>query len=162
MKIAKVLMAVAIITTTGFLSCKPKDADIKTDVESKLSTQTDLSNPMASVTDGVVTISGDCKDPATKTESEKLAMDVKGVKSVVNDINVVAPPPPPMSVDMSADSTLTQAVSDAVKDFNGVTADIKDGVVTLTGTINKTALPKLMQTLNSLKPRKIENNLTIK
>ncbi len=36
MKITKTLMAVAIALTLGFVSCKPKDADIKTKVETAL------------------------------------------------------------------------------------------------------------------------------
>jgi hypothetical protein len=36
MKLTKLLTAVAIVTTLGFLSCAPKDADIKASVEAKL------------------------------------------------------------------------------------------------------------------------------
>ena len=39
---------------------------------------------------------------------------------------------------------------------------MKDGVVTLTGEIQKTALPKVMQALSALDPKKIENKATVK
>jgi osmotically-inducible protein OsmY len=52
-------------------------------------------------------------------------------------------------------------VADATKDFAGVTAAVNDGIVTLTGTIKKADLPKLMQSVSSLKPKKIENKLTV-
>ena len=47
---------------------------------------------------------------------------------------------------------------------NGVatlTGEVKDGVVTLTGTLKKSDLQKVMMTLAALKPKKIENKLTI-
>ncbi len=160
MKITKLLMAVAIITTTGFLSCKPKDADIKTAVEAKLSTKPDMTNTMVSVTDGVATISGECKDETCKADCEKMTSEVKGVKSVVNNLSVAPPPPPPVA--MAVDDNLKTGVTDAIKDFSTVTADVTDGVVTLTGTIKKTDLPKVMMAISSLKPKKIDNKLTVK
>ncbi|MEO6230933.1 MAG: BON domain-containing protein [Ferruginibacter sp.] len=160
MKITKVLMAVAIVTTTGFLSCKPKDADIKSAVEAKLNAKPDMSGTMVSVTDGVATISGECKDETCKADCEKLTSEVKGVKSVVNNLTVPPPPPPPVAV--TVDDTLKSGVNDALKDFTTVTAEVIDGVVTLTGTIKKTELPKVMMALSSLKPKKIENKLTVK
>lgn len=163
MKIAKVLMAVAIVTTTGFLSCKPKDADIKANIETKLSAKPDMVNASVDVTDGVATISGECKDDACKAECEGLAKEVKGVKSVVNNLAVAAPPPPPSApVTVTPDDPLTQAATDAAKDFPGVTTTVQDGVITLTGDIKKSDLQKLMVSLNSLKPKKIENKLTVK
>ncbi|WP_315815771.1 hypothetical protein [Paraflavitalea speifideaquila] len=63
---------------------------------------------------------------------------------------------------ISPDETLNKAVADVIKAYNGVKADVKDGVVTLTGEIKKTQLPTLMPLLHALKPKKIENKLTIK
>jgi hypothetical protein len=48
------------------------------------------------------------------------------------------------------------------KHYPGVSATIQDGVVTLTGEIKRADLQKLMKSLNTLKPKKIENKLTIK
>ena len=42
MKLTKLLMAVAIVTTVSFVSCKPKDADIQTAVEAKLKTMPNM------------------------------------------------------------------------------------------------------------------------
>ncbi len=163
MKIAKVLMAIAIVTTTGFISCKPKDADVQAAVETKLKTKPDMANASVDVKDGVATISGECKDETCKADCEKMAQGVKGVKSVVNNLSIAAPPAPPTAaVVVSPDETLSRAVMDATKDFATVKADVKDGVITLTGNIKKTDLQKLMMTLNSLKPQRIENKLTLK
>ena len=84
---------------------------------------------------------------------------MKGVKSVVNNLTVT---PPPAPVEINTDSTLTQGVADATKDFPSVTATINNGEITLTGSIQRSNLPKLMQSLNSLHPKKINNQLTIK
>jgi hypothetical protein len=53
-------------------------------------------------------------------------------------------------------------LKDATKDFPGVTATVNNGEVTLTGTISRENLPKLMQSVQALNPAKVNNNLTIK
>ncbi len=159
MKMTRLLMAVAISVTLGFMGCSPKDTEIQAAVETKLKAEPDMSTVNVDVKDGVATIAGECKDEACKANCEQLAKDVKGVKTVINNLTVPPPPPP---VVVAADDPLTQAVTDATKDFTTVTAAVADGVVTLTGEIKRRELPKLMKGLNSLKPRKIENKLTIK
>src|SRR5688572_12903570 len=164
MKILNVLMSVAIVSTMSFISCKPKDADVKAAIETKLSAKPDMANAMVTVNDGVATLAGECKDAECKADCENMTKEVKGVKSVVNNLTIAAPPPPPPAATaptVSPDATLTQAVADATKDFAGVTAAVNDGIVTLTGTIKKADLPKLMQSVSSLKPKKIENKLTV-
>ena len=60
-----------------FISCGQKDSDIKASVEEKLKTNTDMAGPMTvAVNDGVVTISGECKDDACKAKCEDLAKSV--------------------------------------------------------------------------------------
>lgn len=68
---------------------------------------------------------------------------------------------PDAPVEISTDTELTNGVQDATKDFPGVTATVSNGEITLTGKISKDRLPTLMQSLHSLKPKKINNNLTI-
>ena len=68
---------------------------------------------------------------------------------------------PDTTVVISADDSLKRMITDATKDFPGVTASVDQGVITLTGTINRDRLPKLMMALNALHPKKINNNLTI-
>lgn len=64
-------------------------------------------------------------------------------------------------VTISSDDALKKGVTDATKDFPGVTATVNNGEITLTGTIKRDRLPTLMQSLNTLQPKKINNNLTI-
>ncbi|HVU83699.1 MAG TPA: hypothetical protein VHC50_02590, partial [Puia sp.] len=67
---------------------------------------------------------------------------------------------PPVAI--NPDDQLSKSVADAAKDFSGVSTSVADGVVTLTGNIKRRDLPRLMKALNALKPKKIENKLTIK
>lgn len=162
MKVTKVLAVMMIAIAVGFVSCKPKDADIKTAVEQAISAIPDAAGATIEVKDGVATISGEFKDEAAKAAAEAAAKAVKGVKSVVNNGTIAAPIVVEAPVEVSADAALITAVADASKDFATVKAEVKDGIITLTGEIKKTDLPKLMQSLNSLKPKKVENKLTVK
>lgn len=64
-------------------------------------------------------------------------------------------------VTIATDDHLATGVKDATKDFPGVTAAVDSGEITLTGNITRDKLPRLMMALNSLHPKKINNNLTI-
>lgn len=143
-------------------SCKPKDADISAAIEAQLKTNPDLSGVSATVQDGVATLAGECKDEATKTLAETTVKGIKGVNSVVNNCTITPPPAPPAPVVISPDETLMKSVSDAIKDYPTVKAEVKDGVVTLTGNLKRSSLPKLMQAVQQLHPKKVENKLTLK
>ncbi|MGZ5246207.1 MAG: BON domain-containing protein [Flavitalea sp.] len=69
--------------------------------------------------------------------------------------------PAPAPVVIATDSQLETGVKDAVKDYPTVTATVNNGEVTLTGTITRDRLPNLMQSIQSLNPKKVNNNLTI-
>ena len=68
----------------------------------------------------------------------------------------------PAPVEISADDALTTGAKDATKDFPGVNAAVSNGEITLTGEIQRNKLQTLMQSLQSLRPKKINNQLTIK
>lgn len=162
MKITKILFSFLLLSSLFFIGCGQKDSDIKASVEEKLKTNTDMTGPMTvAVNDGVVTLTGECKDASCKTKCEDLAKSVKGVKSVVNNCTV-ASVPMPVPNEVSTDDALTKGVMDATKDHPTVKASVNNGVVTLTGEIKRDQLQKLMMTLNTLKPKKIDNQLTIK
>ena len=141
-------------------SCKggAKDSDIQSSFNEKVQADAQLSNVSATVNDGVITLNGQCPDENCRTHAEQTAKDVKGMKSVVNNITVT----PAAPVEVSPDATLETGVRDATKDYPSVTATVANGEVTLTGTIERDKLPNLMQSINSLNPKKVNNNLTIK
>ncbi|MBO9619656.1 MAG: BON domain-containing protein [Niabella sp.] len=157
----RILTMIAFVALVFALpSCKGKsDADIKKDVDAKLASSADFSSLTADVKDGAVTISGTVKDDAAKTAVEPAVKEVKGVKSVVNNATVPPPPPPPT---INPDDILNNTLKDAIKDNAGVKAEVKDGVVTLTGDIKKADLPVLMQKVMGTHPKKVENKLTVK
>ena len=145
------MIAIAALTIS-FTSCKkkPKDADVKAAIEKVIAADPMMTGTTVAVEKGVATISGVCKDDMCKAACEKAVAAVKGVKSVVNNCTV-APP-----VVIAADDPLTQAVTDALKAFPGVSATVKDGIISLTGSIAKADRQKLMMVLQALKPKKVD------
>ena len=148
------LLTVATLTLSA-VACGPKDADIATAATQALAA---VPGATVSVANGVATITGQLADSAARGAAEAAVKAVKGVKSVVNNTTVTPPPP----VVISPDDSLKTNVAAALKDFPTLTADVKDGVVTLTGEVQRAALPKVMQALSALKPKKIENKATVK
>jgi hyperosmotically inducible periplasmic protein len=164
MKMTKLLMAIAIITTVSFVSCSPKDADIQAAIETKIKAMPDMvTGATVAVKDGVATLGGECKDEMCKAACEKAATETKGVKSIVSNFTIMAPPAVVAPVVITADDPLTKAVADATKDYPGVTATVKDGVVSVTGEISKDKWKKLKMALDGLHPKKVDGTgLTIK
>jgi len=98
---------------------------------------------------GVMTTS--CKDKKKETPPVPTQQTIPDTT-----INTTAP------VVISPDDALNKGLQDATKDYPGVTATVSNGEVTLTGTIKKERLPKLMQSVHALNPKKVNNsNLTI-
>lgn len=158
MKIFKTTLALVFALSVCFVSCKPKDADVKANVENKLKENADASGVMVTVNDGVVTLTGEVKDDATKTAVAAAAKEAKGAKEVMNNTTVMAPVVAPVIV---ADDPLMMSVKDATKDYPSVTATVTDGVIYLTGSIEKDKMPKLMMALNEIHPKRIDNKLTV-
>jgi hyperosmotically inducible periplasmic protein len=160
MKILRLLPVLVLVAGLAFTGCKPKDADIKASIEKSLKESPATAGVMVMVNEGVATLSGEVPDQASKTALEATVKSMKGVKSVQD--NTTLPAPPAAAVEITADDPLMSAVKDATIDFPTVTATVASGIITLTGELKKDQLSKLMMTLNSLKPKKIENKLTIK
>lgn len=160
MKLSKVLFALVMAATVSFVSCKPKDSDIKAAVDKALAANADFGKAAVTVADGVATITGEVKDDATKAAIETAVKAVSGVKSVMNNASVPPPPPP---VVIAADDPLTAAVKDATKDIPGIAASVTDGVVKVTGTISPAKWKTLKMALDALNPKKVDGSgLTIK
>lgn len=159
MKIKSILLGLSL--ALSLVACGPKDADIQKEIATKMSA---LPGVEVTVKDGVATISGICKDATFKENAETIIKGVKGVKSVVNNCEIAAPEPviETAPVEINSDSVLSNSVNEVVKTYSGVSATVKDGVVTLTGDIKKAQLPNLIKSVQELKPKKVENKLTIK
>jgi hypothetical protein len=163
MKLTKLLMMVAVSATMLFVSCKPKDADVKAAVEKALKADPMMMNTMVDVKDGVVTMSGECKDDACKALCEKTVGAIKGVKSVVNNCTVMPPPPPaPASLSTTIDAAKMQQVKDGLKDMPGVKVEFVGDKAVLTGAVTDKQRLTIMQLLAAAKVMSDSQGLTEK
>ena len=145
-RLLRVSMFVA-MTSIWLFSCKPKISD--QDIETKIQSNSALSHLAVTVKDGVVTLSGEAKDDADRTNSEAAVKSIEGVKEVVNN-TTIAP------VEIAADDPLTKGIADALKDFPTVKATANDGVITVTGETSAANWKKIKMTLDGLKPKKVD------
>jgi osmotically-inducible protein OsmY len=99
-----------------------------------------------------------CKGKEKTNENTNTATNVDTSSATTTDTSTAVTTAPATSTD---DSLRTQ-LKDATKDYPGVTATVDNGEVTLIGTISRDKLPKLMQAVHALNPKKVNNNLTIK
>lgn len=157
LKLSWVSILICLLGFFQLQSCKGKnkDAEINTAIQSKTQTDANLTGVNATVADGVVTLTGQCADENCKTNAENAVKDIDGVKKVVNNITV-AP------VTINPDEELTSGVQRITARYEGVQADVSDGVITLRGQMKRDSLQQLMMDLNALRPKKIENQLVLK
>lgn len=156
-------MAIAVAAALSFsmASCGPKDEDILKGVQEKLANAPGVT---AEVKGGIVTLSGEFADDATKSSVEADVKTVKGVKSVTDNATITPPPapaPPPM---IDNDAQITTTINNALtaKKISGVTVSVANGEVTLSGNAKKSDLQTIMQIANESHPAKVNNNLTLK
>jgi hyperosmotically inducible protein len=155
----KMLPIVILIPLVVMMYTRNQYANLKTAVNKAIATNTVLSTVSISVDKGVVTLSGEVKDDATKAAADAAARTVYGVKSVTNNLTIN----PSLSfVLASSNNQPDNDFTKVLKNHPSVTATIHNGVITLTGEIGKAAYQHLMISLNALNPKKVENKLTIK
>jgi hyperosmotically inducible protein len=153
-KLTTTLSAVALALSLA--ACGPKDADVQTAANTAVSSMPGIS---VSVVNGVATMTGQFANDAARSTAEASVKAVNGVKSLVDSGTIAPPPPPPVVI--SPDDSIKMAVASAIKDYPTVTVDVKDGVVTLNGEVKKADLPKLMQAVSAMHPKKVENKAKI-
>ncbi len=161
MKLFRVLSMVTLVfaLTFGATSCKKvSDADLQTAAQTALAANPELANVVASVEKQVVTLNGTVTAEELKATAQSAVAGIKNVKSVVNNLVVELPAPDFTAVD----AALTTALADALKDHSTVVAEVKDGVVKLTGEIRKRDLQTLMEKVNALNPVQVINEINVK
>ncbi len=97
MKKFKLLSVLSLIFVLGvwLTSCdNVKDSDLEETATQIINSSPNTSDVSVSVVDKVATLSGTVEDEATKSRMESSVMSVDGIKSVVNKITVIPPPPP--------------------------------------------------------------------
>lgn len=162
-RLSAVVIAVA-FSAMQLTSCKSNktDADIQQAVNEKLAKNEESKGLSATVKNGVVTLTGECPTEECRKDCADAVKNVNGVKDVENNVRVGAISDAPAPVEVSSDATLTNSVNDVVKKYDGVNAEVKDGVITLRGEIRRDNLQPLIISLNELKPKKVDNQLAIK
>jgi osmotically-inducible protein OsmY len=89
--LAFLIPPVALVSTAIAGPAQPTDDNISTDVQLKLATFPGGSGILVAVKDGMVTLPGSLPTKKQRTQAEKLAKQVHGVKAVVNNITVAKP-----------------------------------------------------------------------
>ena len=141
----------AVVLATGISACGQNDPSITAAVKSKFAADDTVKAYQINVdtTEKVVTLTGNVDSNAAKERAVMLARDAKGVTRVVDNLVVVAPPPPADSglsaaansaMDSSTDAGLTAIVktkllADTRTSGLKIDVDTKDKVVTLSGRV---------------------------
>ena len=82
------------------------------------------------------------------------------VTTTVDTTMSTSPITPPVVAD---EASLNAGVTDALKDYPAVKGEVSDSVINLSGSIKRSDWQKLMPTLNTLHPKRVNSsNLTIK
>jgi hypothetical protein len=145
-------------------SCQPNDEKISTAAKAALGGNAALSGVTAAVQDGAVTLTGEVENEELKALAQTTLNEIKGIKSVVNNITVKPKGPSPEELKQMADSALQAKVVAAFSTYKvtGITATVADSVVTLTGDIKRADLQNAMKAAMEAAPKKVENKMNIK
>ena len=144
------VMATVVAISLSSCKSKPSDSEIQTQVQTAIAATPGVS---AEVKEGVVTLSGLVGSEEEKSAVETAVNNLKdaGIQNVVDNIEVEAAPAPVVPTD-----ALTQAVTDATKDFPGIKASVADGIITVTGEIEQSKVQILKAALDALNPKKVD------
>jgi len=144
---------------------KPKavtDEQITNAVDYKLLTDAALLNNQifATTKDGIVTLAGTADHLIAKERAVKLAQTLRGVRGVVNTITLDIPAVPDAELQSQVQSALRY---DAATDSYEIRSEAKDGVVTISGTVQSYYEMQLAEfVVKSVKGvRELKDNITV-
>lgn len=147
-----------------FLSaCGKNDADLQKAAADKLAADK-VAGVTVAVKDGVATLTGEVADITVKNKAEATVKGVDGIKSVTNNCTLKPLPPPPVAEVEQTDPMKKGIIEEALKKMNitGVTVAVKDGEVTLTGTIPKDRLAEAVKAAQEADVKRVHNELKTK
>ena len=156
----RILLAGIVLLLISFqlVSCggENNDAAIQTKISELTNNTSELQNVSASVSKGVVTLLGQCKSEKDREKAEKVIKNIDEVEDVINNITVTE------LIEITPDSQLKDLTEKAVKEYKHIRADVKVmELLHFVVALNKTILEKRMMDLNSLRPRRIDNQLVV-
>ncbi|QDP85724.1 BON domain-containing protein [Chryseobacterium sp. SNU WT5] len=159
MKKTIAMATLALAVSFGSIACKKKvsDAELQTQATTVVT-----SNPNASVEvkDGQAHLSGTFADKASKDAMIASLKAIPGVKDV-HDMSTIAEP---VVVETTAavDPANVQKVTDALKDFPSVKAEVINGELTLTGNVSPAQARNIKMSVDALQVGKVNYNYTVK
>lgn len=124
---------------------QPADEDITSAVIDELRITRGIDADLLAVetNDGIVTITGTTDNLLTKDRATSVASTIRGVRSVVNEIEVVSD-----RLDSAIAADVADALlSDPATDMWEIESSVDDGVVTLTGTVESWQEKELVATV---------------
>jgi hyperosmotically inducible protein len=131
------------------------DAAIQTKISSITQNTAELQSVSASVSDGVVTLIGNCRTEEDRERAEKAVEKIDDVKDVINNITITN------NVTVTSDGDLRDQVDKVVKKYKRVQAQVDNGIITVRGNLDKDDLQQMMMDLNGLRPKRIDNQLVV-
>ena len=151
---------ITIATLAGALllsACGKSDADLTKAVNDKLAADK-VTGVTVAVKDGVATLSGEVTDITVKNKAEASAKTVDGIKSVANNITLKPQPTPEAA---PADPMLKGKIEENLRKAGctGATIEVKDGVVTVSGTVPEAKYGECIQIVQQSGAIKPVNNL---
>ncbi len=149
-----IVLSIFIFSAFFIISCdnKPTDEQIQQNISTKLQNEPAMAKISATVTDGVVILTGNCEGDDCKTKAESMVQEVEGVQSVENNIQQ----------DTSTDLTLRSSVQSIISKYEGVQADVAAGNIVLRGSISRDQVQPMMNELEALEAKSIDNQLVVK
>lgn len=159
MKKTIAMAALALAVSFGSIACKKKvsDADLQTSATTIVT-----SNPNASVEvkEGTAHLSGTFADQASKDAMIASLKAIPGIKDVMDMSTIAAPVV--VTTTTAVDPANVKKVSDALKDFPSVKAEVVNGELTLTGNVSPEQARKIKMSVDALKVGKVNYNYTVK
>ncbi|NNV54434.1 BON domain-containing protein [Limnovirga soli] len=152
------LLSSYLVISCMFISCGISDSTIQQSVNAAIQSNQSLADISASVNDGSVLLKGNYADETARLDGNNIIAGIEGVKAVIDSATITVIPIAPSTAALT-DSTLQIAVDSVLKRFKGVHATVKNGNITLTGTIIQPQLKWLISGLNRLHPANIINSL---
>ncbi len=141
---------------------EPTDQEISQAVQNALFTDEGVSGFLIDVetNDGVVTLQGSVNNLLAKQRAEDLAETVKGVRGIVNKMEVK---PPARTDEELRDAVRNALLKDPATESWEVFVSVEDGTVTLTGTVDswqeKQLAAKVAKGVNGVEA--LENEITV-
>lgn len=136
-------------------SCGPDDATLNGKAKSALLVNYATVN--SNVRNGIATLKGVVESEEQKNDAEAIVKNIDGIKSVVNEITVQAPPEVP-SPDDVLKATIFVALSEA--GYSNVAMEVKDSIITLSGAQSKQDQDKILKALKDVTTAKVVNNMS--